>query len=126
MGFRIHTNPVAALAACSLSVAFALCLCWVSVLVGMLARTSGSVQGILFLTMFPLTFGSNVFVQAKTMPGWLQAFVKVNPISHLVSAVRGLMVGGPVTKDLLWTFGWMGVLLAVFVPLALRGYRRRA
>ncbi len=126
MGFRIETNPVAAVAAVALSIAFALCFCWISVFVGMTARTPGAVQGIMFLLVLPLSFGSNTFVQTSTMPGWLQAFVKVNPISHLVSAVRGLMVGGPVTKDLLWTFGWMGVLLAVFVPLALRGYRRRA
>ena len=60
------------------------------------------------------------------MPGWLQAFVKVNPITHLVDAVRGLMVGGPVASALSWTLVWMAGLLVVFVPLALRGYRRRA
>jgi oleandomycin transport system permease protein len=60
------------------------------------------------------------------MPGWLQAFVKVNPISHLVGAVRGLFLGGPVGHDLVWTFGWMAGLLAVFVPLALRAYNRRS
>ncbi|MBV9822057.1 MAG: ABC transporter permease, partial [Actinobacteria bacterium] len=60
LGFRIATSPAAALAACLLAIGFALCLCWVSVFVGLLARTSGAVQGILFLTMFPLTFGSNV------------------------------------------------------------------
>jgi oleandomycin transport system permease protein len=126
MGFRIHTNPAAAIAACALSVGFALCLCWVSVLVGMLARTSGSVQGILFLTIFPLTFGSNVFVSTTTLPGWLQSFVKVNPISHLTSAVRGLMLGGPVASPVLWTLLWMAIILAVFFPLAVRAYRRRA
>lgn len=126
IGFRILTNPIAAVAACLLAVAFALCLCWVSVLVGMLARTSGSVQGILFLTMFPITFGSNVFVQAHTMPGWLQAFVKVNPVTHLTSAVRGLMLGGPVATPVFWTALWMLVILAVFFPLAVRSYRRRA
>ncbi len=126
MGFRIETSVTAAVAAVTLSIAFALCFCWISVFVGMMARTPGAVQGIMFLLVLPLSFGSNTFVQTSTMPGWLQAFVKVNPISHLVSAVRGLMVGGPVTKDLLWTFGWMAVLVAVFVPLALRGYRRRA
>ena len=125
MGFRIHTNPIELVAACLMAVAFALCLCWASVLVGMLARSSGSVQGILFLTMFPLTFGSNVFVQAKTLPGWLQAFVKVNPVTHLTSAVRGLMLGGPVASPVLWTLGWMAVILAVFFPLAVRAYRRR-
>ena len=52
--------------------------------------------------------------------------VKVNPISHLVGAVRGLIVGGPVASDVVWTAGWMAALLAIFVPLALRAYRRRA
>jgi oleandomycin transport system permease protein len=50
----------------------------------------------------------------------------VNPISHLVGAVRGLLLGGPVGHDLAWTFGWMAGLLAVFVPLALRAYNRRS
>jgi oleandomycin transport system permease protein len=126
MGFRIHTNPVELVAGCLLAVAFALCLCWASVLVGMLARTSGAVQGILFLTMFPLTFGSNVFVQAHTLPGWLQAFVKVNPVTHLTSAVRGFMLGGPIAQPVFWTAVWMAVILVVFFPLAVRAYRRRA
>ena len=61
----------------------------------MVARTSGAVQGDRFLIVLPLSFGSNTFVPTDTMPGWLQAFVKVNPISHLVSTVRALMLGGP-------------------------------
>jgi oleandomycin transport system permease protein len=125
MGFRIETNPFEAAAACLLGIGFALCLCWGSVVVGLLARTSGAVQGILFLIMFPLTFGSNVFVQTSTMPGWLQAFVKVNPATHLTSSVRGLMLGGPVARPVLYTVLWMAGLLAVFFPLALRAYRRR-
>ena len=76
--------------------------------------------------MLPLSFGSNTFVPTATMPGWLQAFVNVNPISHLVSTVRALMIGGPYATDLIWTLGWMAVLLIVFVPLALRAYRKRA
>jgi len=126
VGFRVETNLLAALAAFALSIAFALCFCWISVTVGMLARTSGSVQGIMFLLVLPLSFGSNTFVSVSTMPGWLQAFVHNNPISHLVSCVRGLMVGGPVAHDLYWTLGWMLALLVVFVPLALRGYNKRA
>ncbi len=126
IGFRIQTNVLATLAAIALSIAFALCFCWISVFVGMIARTSGSVQGIMFLLVLPLSFGSSAFVKASTLPGWLQAFVKVNPLTHLVGAVRGLLVGGPVTDHLLWTFAWMAGLLVVFVPLALRAYRRRA
>jgi oleandomycin transport system permease protein len=92
----------------------------------MKVRTPGAVQGLMFLLIFPLSFGSNTFVATSTMPGWLQAFAKVNPISHLVGTVRGLMLGAPVVHDLLWTLGWMAALLAVFVPLATRAYRNRS
>jgi oleandomycin transport system permease protein len=126
MGFELTNGVVPALAALALCMGFALCFGWVSVFVGMVARTSGAVQGIMFLIVLPLSFGSNTFVPTDTLPGWLQAFVKVNPISHLVGAVRGLMIGGPVAADLMWTLAWMAGLLAVFCPLALRAYRRRA
>ena len=126
LGFDVTGGWVSTLAALGLSMGFALCFGWVSVFVGMMARTPGAVQGVMFLLVLPLSFGSNTFVATSTMPGWLQAFVKVNPISHLVGAVRGLMVGGPVAHDLMWTLVWMAGLLAVFFPLALRAYRRRA
>jgi oleandomycin transport system permease protein len=126
IGFRITTDPVSALAAVALAIAFALSFCWISIWVGMKARTPGAVQGVMFLLVLPLSFGSNTFVATSTMPGWLQAFVKVNPISHLVGTVRGLMLGGPIASNLAWTFAWMAGLLLVFVPLALRAYRRRA
>ena len=126
MGFRVQTDALATLAAVGLSIAFALCFCWISVWVGMMVRTSGAVQGIMMLLVLPLSFGSNTFVDPSTMPGWLRSFVNVNPISHLVSAVRGLMVGGPVASHVVWTLSWMAGLLVVFVPLALRAYRRRA
>jgi oleandomycin transport system permease protein len=126
LGFRAHTSVPEVLAACLIAIAFALCLSWISVLVGMIARTPGSVQGIVLLLMFPLTFGTSTFVPVSTMPGWLQSFTQVNPLTHLVGTLRGLMLGGPVQSDLLWTFGWMAGLLVVFVPLALRAYRRRA
>ena len=125
MGFRIETNPMAALAAVGISIAFALCFCWISVFVGMKARTPGAVQGIMFLIVLPLSFASNTFVPTSTMPSWLETFANANPISQLVTTVRGLMVGGPVASSLMWTLVWMAVLLVVFVPLALRGYRRR-
>ena len=126
MGFDLTNGVVPALAALALCMGFALCFGWVSVFVGMIARTSGAVQGIMFLLVLPLSFGSNTFVPTSTMPGWLQAFVNVNPISHLVAAVRALMTGGALAGDLLWTLAWMAGLLAVFCPLALRAYRRRA
>ncbi len=126
IGFRIETGFLPAVAAVALSIGFGLCFCWISVLVGMLVRTSGAVQGIMFLFVLPLSFGSNVFVQTSTLPGWLQAFVHVNPITPLVGAIRGLLLGGPVAHNLVLTLTWMAGLLVVFVPLALRAYGRRA
>jgi oleandomycin transport system permease protein len=126
IGFRIATDPLHLLAALGLAVCFALSFAWVSVFVGMVVRTAGAVQGIMFLFIFPLSFGSNTFVRPETMPGWLQAFVKVNPLSHLVSAMRGLMLGGPVGSEVAWTLAWCAGLLVVFFPLAMRAYIRRA
>jgi oleandomycin transport system permease protein len=125
IGFRITTNPLDLLAAFGLSICFALSFAWVSVFVGMTVRSAGAVQGIMFLFIFPLSFGSNVFVKPATMPGWLQAFVKVNPMTHLVSSVRGLMIGGNVGGQVGWTLAWCAGLLIVFFPLALRAYIRR-
>ncbi|HVT70601.1 MAG TPA: ABC transporter permease [Trebonia sp.] len=125
VGFRVQTGPVALLAAIGLAICFALSFAWISVWVGMKMRTAGSVQGVLMLLVLPLSFGSNTFVPVTTMPGWLQAFVKVNPISQVVGAARGLLIGGPVASDVGWTFAWIAGMLIVFFPLALRGYIRR-
>jgi oleandomycin transport system permease protein len=125
IGFRILTDPLSLIGALALAIAFALCFCWISVWVGMKARTSGAVQGIMFLLVLPLSFGSSTFVATDTMPGWLQAFVKVNPITQLVGAMRGLMLGGPIANHLMWTCVWMVGLLVTFVPLAMRAYRKR-
>jgi oleandomycin transport system permease protein len=126
IGFRAQTDVLSVAAACALAIAFALCFCWISVWVGMKARTSGAVQGIVMLLVFPLTFASNTFVKTDTLPSALQAVADNNPLSQLVSSVRGLLIGGPVETHVLWTFAWMAGLLAVFVPLALRAYHRRA
>src|SRR5881227_1670001 len=76
LGFRIGTNPVSAIAACLLLLTFALAMCWVSALIGMMVKTPQGVPMFGFLVMFPLVFGSNLLVPAGTMPGWLQSFVK--------------------------------------------------
>ncbi|HEX5493626.1 MAG TPA: ABC transporter permease [Mycobacteriales bacterium] len=125
MGFRITTNPVAALAGFGLIVVFVASVAWLSVLIGVLAKSAQSVQVWGFGLMFPLTFGSNVFVPTATMPGWLQAWVKVNPVSHLSDAARGLMVGGPVAHSAVTSLIWAVLITAVFAPLAVRVYRRK-
>jgi oleandomycin transport system permease protein len=125
LGFRVTTDPASALAGCLLVIAFALCLSWLAVFLGTWVREAGSVQGIGFLLIFPLTFGSNMFVPTESLPGWLQAWVKVNPVSHLTDAVRGLLVGGPVAVPVLWSVLTGAAVLAVFAPLAVRMYRTK-
>jgi len=126
LGFRIETNPLMLLAAFAVVICFALTFAWISVFVGMTVRSPGAVQAVMMLMVFPLSFASNTFVRTSTLPGWLQGFVNVNPFSHLVSAARGLMLGGPVAAQVGWTLAWCAGLLVVFFPLALRGYIRRA
>jgi oleandomycin transport system permease protein len=130
LGFRVETTMLDTLAAIGLAICFALAFAWISVWVGLKMRSAGSVQGVMMLLVLPLTFASSTFVPILTMPGWLQAFVKVNPISQLVDAVRGLLLGGSavtgsVGSHVGWTFVWIAGLLVVFFPLAMRAYVRR-
>jgi ABC-2 type transport system permease protein/oleandomycin transport system permease protein len=126
LGFRVRTDAWSVLAACGLAIAFAMAMSWVWVLLGLVLKDAQSVQGLGALVIFPLSFASNIFVDPATMPGWLQGFVAVNPVRHLMDAVRGLLVGGPVAQPVLWTVLWMAGFVVVFAPLALAAYRRRA
>jgi oleandomycin transport system permease protein len=126
MGYRTGTAVVSVLAAYALTLVFAWCLCWIAIWLGMLVHAAGSVQGFGFLALFPLTFGSSMFARVDTMPGWLQAWVRINPVSHLTDAVRGLLTGGPVAHDSLVALATAGGILAVFAPLAVRAYRLRS
>jgi oleandomycin transport system permease protein len=125
LGFRTTEGLPAVLLAVLVAIAFALCLSWVFVWIGLTVRSAGAVQGIGFLAMFPLTFGSSALVSVDTLPGWLQGFTRNNPVTHLIDTIRGLLLGGPVAEPLAWTAGWSALLLVVFVPLAMRAYRRR-
>ncbi|MCU1513043.1 MAG: transporter permease [Microbacteriaceae bacterium] len=132
IGFRFHTEWYQVLLAIVLMIVFALSLCWISVLIGMLARSSGAVQGLSFLIVFPLTFGSSTFVPASTLPGWLQGWVAINPVTHVIEAMRGLLsgpsfmaAGSTLGGELLWVLVACVVLFAVFFPLANWAYRRK-
>ena len=126
LGFRIGTNPLSALGAVALLVVFALAFSWLPVLVAMLVDEPAKVMMLGFVVVFPLTFASSAFVPVATMPGWLQAFVNVNPATLLVDAVRGLLVGGEVAGPALGALAWAAVIAAVSAPLALRAFRCRS
>ncbi|MFI6583772.1 ABC transporter permease [Embleya sp. NPDC050493] len=125
IGFRFQTNVFAVAAAVGLVLLFAFAFCWVVALLGVTMKQPRSVQGVSFLMMFPLTFGSNLFAKTSTMPGWLQAWVKVNPITEVTNASRGLLTGGPVAHHATVAVIWAFALMLVFIPLTLRQYNRR-
>jgi oleandomycin transport system permease protein len=125
MGFRSGTSAVAVLAAAGLVLACTLAFAWALVWIGMLVGNPERVQIFGFVILFPLTFTSGAFVRTATMPGWLQAFSKANPVTLLADATRGLMVGGPVAVPAVESLLYAAVFVAVFAPLAVMAFRRR-
>jgi oleandomycin transport system permease protein len=126
LGFRFHTNPLSVLAAFALAYVFYFAVCWVSVLVGLVAPSPETVQGLGFIWAMPLTFGSSVLLaNTGTMPGWLQAWVKVNPVTHLADALRALMVGGPIGDHAWYTLAWAAGIVVVTFPVAVWMYGRK-
>jgi oleandomycin transport system permease protein len=104
---------------------FAFALCWVFTALAMVVKEPRSVQGLGALIMLPITFGSNVFVPASTMPAWLRWFVELNPVSKIADAVRGLLTGGPVAAPATASLIAAAVVVAIFAPLAVALYQRR-
>ena len=107
----------------ALTLAFAFGLSWIWTTLGLVLRTPQAVSNIALLVLFPLTLASNVFADPRTMPGWLQAFIHVNPISHLVAAARGLMAGTATAGQVGWALAASAVLTTVFAPLTMHLYR---
>jgi oleandomycin transport system permease protein len=126
LGFRFHTGPLDILAAYGLAYVFYLAMCWISAMIGLIAPSPETVQGISFIWTMPLVFGSSVLLaNTSTMPGWLQAWVKINPVTHLADAVRALTIGGPLGSHALITLAWAAGIMVVAFPLAMRLYRRK-
>lgn len=125
MGYRPGGGVLGVLAGMLLIVVAGWSLAWIFTWLGTVARSAQSVQGISMMIMFPLTFLSNAYVPTSTLPGWLEAFVKVNPVSHVVSAVRDLMNDGAVTGEVAWALLGCLVVVAVCAPMAVRSYSRK-
>jgi len=125
LGFRFGGGGLGAVGALILLTAFGLTMCWPMAFIGLTARTTESVNTWGFMIILPLTFASSAFADPDTMPGWLQAFVKLNPVTHVIDATRGLMLGGALADPLWKSVAWMVAIVAVFAPLAISRYRRR-
>jgi len=125
LGFRVGTNPLGVLAATGLVLVCTLALSWALVLVAMLAANPEKVQIFGFVVLFPLTFTSDAFVRTASMPGWLQAWSKANPVSLVSDGLRGLMVSGPAARPVVEALLYAAAFTVVFAPLAVRAFRRR-
>ncbi len=125
IGFRPAGGAPGVLAGLGLLLVFALSLSWAWTALGLLLRTPQAVMSAGTVVLFPLTLASNVFVSPQTMPGWLQAFVNVNPVSHLVTAERGLIAGQAALGEVAWVLLAAAALAAVFAPLTAWLYGRK-
>ena len=124
MGFRPDGGVSGVVAAMALVVVFAFGLAWVFTTVGLLLRAPNAVMNAGFMSLFPLLFLSNIFVDPATLPDWLKAFVDVNPVSLLTTVSRDLMAGSGDVGDVALVLGITALLTAVFAPLTVWLYRR--
>jgi ABC-2 type transport system permease protein len=125
LGFRPHGNVLGVVAAVLLVIAFSVSLSWVWTTLALLMKSPGAVLGLTQAVLYPLSFFSNIFTSTSTLPGWLRAFVDVNPVTHLVTAARDLMSGSVPGRQIGWILFACAALTAVFAPLSGRLLRTR-
>ena len=126
LGFRFQNGWLGGVGMVVVILLFGFAFSWVAAFLGMVMNDEETAQLATFVMIFPLVFASAAFVPVATMPGWLQVFARNQPITFAVNAARSLALGTPsdgaVWKLLLWVAG----ILIIFIPLAIRGYRKRA
>ena len=125
IGFRFTGSVPEFLLALVLITLFGYSISWLSANIGLRAKSAQAAQGAIFIPVFPLTFLSSAFVPVATMPEWLQPIAEANPVTVVVNAARGLIVGAPNADTILLAGAWIVGLVAVFAPLAIWSYRRK-
>lgn len=126
IGYRPEGGLVGVVVAGLVVVVCSFAISWIWALIGVTGKSASSVQGISMMIMFPLTFMSGAFAPVSTMPGWMQGINKANPVYYMVNSCRDLMNGNVYSTDLLWCLVGSAIVIAIFAPLALRAYMRRA
>jgi ABC-2 type transport system permease protein/oleandomycin transport system permease protein len=124
VGFRFHGGVGGAIGMLALAELFGLSMCCVSLYIGLALRQEEVVQAFGMIWLFPLTFVSSAFVPVRTMPDWLEAFAVNQPITHVINALRSLALGTPMGDNLWISLVWLVGIVAVFLPLAVRAYKR--
>jgi ABC-2 type transport system permease protein len=125
LGYRPEAGFAGVIVAILLLNAVAFGFGWIFTTLGVALRTPGSVMTFSWLFLMPLTFASNVFVDSATMPGWLRAFVDVNPVALLVNALRAILDGSVTAGQIGWALLAPALLTAILSPIALTLYRRK-
>jgi ABC transporter DrrB family efflux protein len=126
VGFRFDNGVLAAVVMLLIGVAFGAVICTVSAYVGLAIKDEESVGSFGLVWLFPLTFVSSAFVPVSSMPGWMQAFAKNQPVTIVIDEMRSLALGGPLALHAWQSAVWLLAIVAVFIPLAVRAYRRAA
>ena len=124
VGFRFIQGFGPAVAMILLAIVFGVAICCISAFTGLAIGDEESVQAFGLIWLFPLTFLSSAFVPIATMPGWLQAFANNQPVTYVVDTMRALALGGPVAANLWKSVAWLAGIFIVFLPLAVRAYKR--
>jgi ABC-2 type transport system permease protein/oleandomycin transport system permease protein len=125
VGFRPEGNPFGWCAAFALVLLCGFAFSWIGATMGLLAQSAENVQAFGFIVIFPLTFASSAFVPTNTMPGWLRAFTAHQPVTLIVNASRGLLLGQPIGTIGWQALTWCLAILVTFVPLSVALYRRK-
>ena len=125
LGYRPEAGLAGILASFALLLAIGFGWCWIFIVIGLVVRTPMTVMTLGFAVLFPVTFASNIMVDPVTMPGWLQAFVAVNPVSLMTTALRALMAGTATVRDIGLALLGPALLTLLLAPLTLWLYRRR-
>jgi len=124
VGFRFTNGVGPAILMVLLSIVFGVAICCISAFTGLAIGDEESVQAFGLIWLFPVTFLSSAFVPISTMPGWLQAFANNQPVTYVIDTMRALALGGPVEANLWKSVAWLAGIFIVFMPLAVRAYRR--
>jgi ABC-2 type transport system permease protein/oleandomycin transport system permease protein len=124
VGFRFANGWVPAILMVVLAIVFGVAICCIAAFTGLAIGDEESVQAFGLIWLFPITFLSSAFVPISTMPGWLQAFANNQPVTYVVDTMRALALGGPIAANLWKSIAWLAGIFIVFLPLAVRAYRR--
>ena len=125
VGFRFENGFGPAVAMIALATLFGVAICCISAFTGLAIGDEESVQAFGLIWLFPLTFLSSAFVPISTMPGVLQGFANNQPVTYVVNTMRALALGHlPVAPELWKSLVWIVGIFIVFVPLAVRAYKR--